>query len=155
MGLQFAKVETGDMSQVPPDAPEGCWEAVCKASLKLTSKESLPMIVLDWSLVAALTEGNEDHIGSRVSDFIVFTPPTHVASKMNRRRLNEVAMALEITVPARTSYATEEDFAELLEALNGARCKLWTFHQADKETGENRTKIRYKARPGEVENAAE
>lgn len=151
MSLSFAPVDTGDMNDIPPDAPPGAWEATLEVKLKVSSKESLPMLVLEWHLAEALTEGNEAFIGGRVSDFITFCPKGHKAAKMNKLRLQEVGKALEITIPNQTRWASEEDFSQLLRAMNGARAKIWTGNQTNVETGEVRTRVYYAAPKGQRE----
>ena len=90
--VQFTPVETGDMSEIPPDAPAGEWEAVCKVRQGKTSKDSFPMLILEWKLTDAITDGNEDHVGAKVTDFVVFFPSTHAASKMSKIRLKKIIL---------------------------------------------------------------
>jgi hypothetical protein len=147
MTVEFTPIETGDMSSIPPDAPAGEWQAVAKVKLTKTSKENLPMIVIDWKLTEALTEGNDDHVGARVSDFLVFRAATDPYVKMSRQQLKAMCDALKIDPPNVTAIRTADDLAEFMSQIEGLKSKIWTILQEDKRTGEMRTSVRYTA-PG-------
>ena len=147
MTVEFTPIETGDMSKIPADAPAGEWNAVAKAKLMKTSREGLPMIVIDWKLTAALTDGNADHVGARVTDFLVFRASTDPYVKMSRQQLKTMCDALSIDPPSCTAIRTADDLAEFMASIEGLKAKIWTTLQEDKRTGEMRTTVRYTA-PG-------
>lgn len=146
--VNFTPIETGDLTgPIPPDAPAGEWEAVAKVKLTATSKENLPMLVINWKLTEAFTDGNDDHCGATVSDFLVFRSATDPYVKMSRQTLKGLCDALKIDPPAVTAIRSEDDLAEFMAQIEGLKAKVWTIHQADKRTGEVRTSVRYTA-PG-------
>jgi hypothetical protein len=152
--LQFTPVETGDMREIPPDAPEGHWIASFKTKVTATSKDKFPMIIIDARLEEALTDGNENHVGSKVSEFVVFRPSNHNASKMSRIQLRAICAALKIDVPAITVIRSAEDLAEFCAAIEENRAQVWTKHESDKITGEVRTKLLFTAPRGSAESFA-
>jgi len=99
MSIQFTPVEPGDMSEILPDAPAGEWVASFRTKLQPTSKDKYPMIIVDAKLEEALTPGNEFAVHKKVSDFIVFFPKDHNATKMARLRLHALCAALKIEIP--------------------------------------------------------
>lgn len=146
--LEFAPIDTGDLTEVPPDAPDGEWVASCtpKASL---NKEGLPRIVLEWTLTEACTDGNEDFVGTSVTDwFLVFYPARHKNSKNGRRTLKAVCAACNIDVPVLASV-TPEDIEALVQQLDGAKARIWTKNKAGAD-GEMRTSVFYQAPRGAV-----
>lgn len=153
--LQFTRVETGDMSEIPPDAPEGQWVAAFKVKLAATSKDKYPMLIVDAKLEEALTEGNEGHVGSKVSEFIVFFPATHNAAKMSRLRLRDFCAGLKIDLPRITSIERASDLDDFIGEIESNRAVVWTKHESDKTTGETRTKLLFTAPRGSVSNIVE
>jgi hypothetical protein len=148
--LQFTRVETGDMSEIPPDAPEGQWVASFKVKVASTSKDKFPMLIVDAKLDEALTEGNENFVGSKVSEFLVFFPQTHNASKMSRIRLKAFCEGLKIDAPRLTAIEKASDFDAFINDIESNRGVVWTKHEKDKETGEIRTKLLFTAPRGTV-----
>ena len=116
--LEFAPIDTGDLTELPPDAPDGEWVAVLKPKAGL-NKEGLPRIILEWTLEEACTDGNEDFVGGTVTDwFLVFYPARHKNSKNGRRNLRAVCDACEVEVPV-LQTVTPEDIEALCQALDG------------------------------------
>lgn len=150
--LEFAPIETGDLTEIPPDAPEGEWVAVCKPKPGL-DKEGNPRIILEWTLEEAVTDGNADFVGSTVTDFFLVFYPARMAdkSKRGRRQLRQVCDACEIEVPV-IQTVTPQDVEELVQKLDGARARLWTRNKVN--GNEIRTNIYYTA-PGGVSAAVE
>lgn len=147
--VHFTPVETGDLSDIPPDAPEGEWTATCELKKASTSKDGYPMLILNWKLDEALTEGNEDSAGNcRASDFLVFFPANHAGSKMSKQKLKEICENLQIEVPNTTSIKDWEDIGDFTAALDGAKTRVWTKHKTDKSSGEVRTNVLYVAPRG-------
>lgn len=147
--LEFAPIATGDLTEIPPDAPDGEWIAVCKPKPSL-DKEGNPRIVLEWTLEEAVTDGNADFVGTSVTDwFLVFYPARQAdKSKRGRRQLRAVCDACEIEVPVLQSV-TPQDIEELTQQLDGARARIWTRNKLDNK-GEVRTGIFYRAPGGAV-----
>ncbi len=145
--VQFQPVDTGDMSEIPPDLPAGAWEAQCSVKKAKTSKDSYPMLILEWRTTKALTDGNEDSEGGKAADFLVFWPANAPASRMARIRLKGMCAALGIDVPSATSIKTWDDVADFIEELEGLKAQIYTKVEIRKDTGEQTTKILYTA-PG-------
>lgn len=145
--VQFQSVNTGDLSDIPPDLPAGEWQATCAVKKLATSKDKYPMLALEWKTTEANTDGNEEAVGGRVTDFIVFYPANHRASRMGKLRLKEVCEALDIEIPTIKAVKSWDDLADLIDALEGTSAVIYTTVEADKTTGEQRSKIRYSA-PG-------
>ncbi len=145
--VQFAPVNTGDMKDIPPDLPAGTWEATCSVKKLATSKDKFPMLCLEWKTTEALTDGNEDSVGQRASDFIVFWPSNHKASRMSKVRLKSMCEALDIEVPSTTKISSWDDVAEFTDALEGLKATIYTIVDTRKDTGEQVSKVLYKA-PG-------
>lgn len=152
--MQFTRVETGDMSEIPPDAPEGQWVASFKVKVAQTQKDKYPMLIVDAKLDEALTEGNENHVGSKVSEFLVFFPATHNAAKMSKLRLRDFCEGLKIDVPRLTAIEKASDFDEFIDAIESNRGVVYTKHETDKTTGEVRTKLLFKAPRGTVSDVS-
>lgn len=148
--LQFTRVETGDMSQIPADAPEGHWVASFRVKVAATSKDKYPMLIVDARLEEALTEGNENHVGAKVSEFLVFFPSNHNAVKMSRLRLKAFCEALKIELPRVTAIEKASDFDDFIRDIEANKAQVWTKHETDKVTGEIRTKVEFKAPRGTV-----
>lgn len=145
--VQFAKVETGNMSEVPPDAPDGEWVAQAKVKIMATAKDSYPMLCIDWKLLEANTDGNENAVGGKVSEFLVFFPSNHQASRMSKIRMRDMCRGLEIEPPTFTSIESPDDLAEFVEAIEADKHTIWTKSSPDKKTGELRTEVKY-LKPG-------
>jgi hypothetical protein len=159
-----------DAETIPPDAPEGAWQAEASSKILATKKDKFPMIAVDWSLDAAYDDANESFVGrTRVSDFIVLFPEGHKASRMGKIRLRTFCDKLGISrslIPKHIE--SSDDLTEFCAAIDGQKADIWTVHetQEDRETGEKviRVKVLYKepggAAPGtatipEVEEAEE
>jgi hypothetical protein len=135
------------MSEIPPDLPAGTWEAACNVKKSKTSKDSYPMLVLEWRTTEALTDGNEDYVGGRVSDFVVFFPNTHKASRMSKIRLKKMCEALDIEIPSITKITSWDDLSGFINCLEGLKATIYTTVEERKDTGELVAKVRYDA-PG-------
>jgi len=151
--IQFTRVETGDMSEIPPDAPEGQWVASFKVKVAATSKDKYPMLIVDAKLDEALTDGNEGHVGAKVSEFIVFFPQTHNAAKMSRLRLRDFCAGLKIDAPRITSIEKASDLDSFINDIESNRAVVWTKHESDKQTGEVRTKLLFTAPRGSLQES--
>lgn len=154
--ISFTPVDF-DVETLPPDAPAGAWQAVAMSKVSKTSKDSFPMLIVDWELESAYEDENESFIGTRVSDFLVFFPEGHKASKMGKIRIRGLCDKLGIArslIP--THIATSDDLAEFQAAIDGQKADIWTVIEKskDKQSGEEmiRTAVKYKA-PGSTASA--
>ena len=154
--LAFTPVDF-DIEQLPPDAPAGAWQAVAMTKVAKTAKDSFPMLIVDWELESAYEDENEQFVGTRVSDFLVFFPEGHKASKMGKIRIRGLCDKLGIArslIP--THIATSDDLAEFQAAIDGQKADIWTVIEKskDKQSGEEviRTAVKYRA-PGSTASA--
>jgi ribosomal protein L12E/L44/L45/RPP1/RPP2 len=144
-----------DAENIPPDAPAGAWQATATAKASKTSKDSFPMVIVDWELETAYDEENEAFVGARVSDFITFFPETRAgASKMSKVRLKAFCDKLGISRTLIPKHiASSDDLNDFIAAIDGQKADIWTVVEKseNKDTGEivERTSVRYKA-PGGV-----
>lgn len=146
-----------DVETLPPDAPAGAWQAVAMTKLSKTAKDSFPMLIVDWELESAYEDENEQFVGARVSDFLVFFPEGHKASKMGKIRIRGLCDKLAIArslIP--THIATSDDLLEFQTAIDGQKTDIWTTIETskDKQSGEmvTRTAVKYRA-PGSTASA--
>lgn len=149
--MNFTPVTTGDMSDIPADLPEGEWMATCKVTNKPTSKDSFPMLILQFTAVEDLDGSNADKVGMSASDFITFFPEQHAGAKMGKLRVKSLCEGFKIDLPDTTTLAegTWDSLAPFVEELEGQQWHLWTTVYADKKTGEKRTQIHY-SEPGKA-----
>lgn len=141
--LQFTPVEVGNMSEIPPDAPDGEYVASLKATLRASSKGD-PMFVLEYKLEESLTEGNESfQLPARVTKFLVIRGADHQYVKMYRQDLAAICAGHGIPVPKFTRIAGADDVAEFINDLTANRVVVRTKNVKDKTTGEVRTNIVY------------
>lgn len=147
--LQFSPVEVGDMSEIPPDAPEGQWVTSQKVTVRKSAAGD-PMLVIDFKLEEALTEGNEEFVGSKVTKFLVVRGANHQYVKMYRQDLADLCAGLKIDVPRFTTLRSASDFDEFIAEVEGNRGVAFTKHKKDKTTGEVRTEITFRAPRGSV-----
>lgn len=141
--VAFAPIETGDLSEIPPDAPAGAWRAKSSVKKAATSKDNYPMLIIEWSLLEALTDGNEDAVGGRVADFVTFFPENHKASRMSKMRLKAMCEALNVELPSISAIKSWADLEPLIDALSGLEAEIWTKLEERKDTGEKQTKVCY------------
>lgn len=146
--VQFRAVKTGNMADIPPDLPRGEWIAVCKVKKAATSKDSFPMLVLEWKTVEALTDGNESFVGKSVTDFLVFYPGDHKDCKMGRIKLREICGAFEVSLPSVTEVESWDDLGDFVRELEGLKGKIYTTIRQRKDTGEPQTQTSYSAPRG-------
>lgn len=152
--VQFAPVNTGDMTEIPPDLPAGTWEATCSVKKAKTSKDSFPMLICEWKTTEALTDGNEDHVGGKVADFVVFYPQGHAASRMSKIRLKAMCEALGIEIPSVTKLTSWDDLADFIAELDGIKTTIYTTVQERKDTGELVSKVQFTKPGGSLKAAA-
>src|SRR5882762_7902706 len=152
--IQFTPIELGDQSEIPPDAPEGQWVTSQRVKFQLSQKGS-PMLVIDFKLEEALTEGNEFAVGSKVTKFLVIRGASDQYVKMYRQDLADLCEGLKIQVPRFTSAKSSADFSDFINEVEGVKGTPWTKHKTDKVTSEVRTEISFRAPRGTVSAASE
>lgn len=145
--VQFTAIDVGDLSEIPPDLPAGAWQATSSVKKAATSKDKYPMLIVEWKTTEALTDGNDDYVGGKVADFLTFFPSSHKASRMTKLRIKSLCDALEIEIPTVTKFKSWDDISEFIDSLDGLQTTIYTTVEADKQTGEQRSKVRYTA-PG-------
>jgi hypothetical protein len=146
--MEFTPIDTGDMSEIPPDAPAGSWTASAAVTKSKTSKDGYPMLKVEWTLETATgdnADGNEAFEGARVTDFVVFFPATHRGAKMSRLRLRSICEALQCELPKTDSLSkgSWSDVMPFIADLDGAKTAIYTVVSENKETGEKQTQVRY------------
>ncbi len=141
--VQFTPVSTGDMKEIPPDLPAGSWNAQCSVKKAKTARDSFPMLILEWKTLEDLTGDNEDHVGGKSADFVVFYPQNAPASRMSKIRLKGMCTALGIAVPEAMKISSWDDIADFIDELEGLKATIYTTVVTRKDTGETVTKIEY------------
>jgi len=151
--VQCTPVETGNMSEIPPDAPEGAWVARATVKNESNKKSGFPQLVITWKLAEALTDGNEDFVGSKVREWHIFYPARHEHSRMGKIKFKALCEAAGLDIPTISSPFDWADLADFVTELEATDVKLWTYLQTDKQTGEKRTQISFNP-PGGAAAAA-
>lgn len=146
--MQF-KPASFDVKTLPPSLPIGGWLAT--STVKLKNKDGRPMLIVEWKTDEATGDDAEDRasaVGGSEADFINFFDDADSnnaqRSKMNKLTLRKLCEALEVDLDViPTKWESEEDFAELIAALDNRQCAIWTTHRTNDDTGEIRVKIHY------------
>jgi hypothetical protein len=143
--VDFAPVQVGNPLELPPDAPEGEWRATCRVKKMKSQKTGYPMLCVEWTLSSALDPENVSFEGTRVSDWIVFGPPTWRGAKMARQKLNELCTHCKVQAPDASSLA-EGSWASLdpfIADLETGEFTIFTRHRKQKD-GTLQCEISYK-----------
>ena len=146
--VEFTPVDTGNMSEIPPDAPAGGWEGLLAVKKSKTSKDGFPMLILEWRLTAADEDENESFVGAKVTDFLTFFPKTHPATRMQRQKMLELCNLLGVDVPDVTSIKSWADIQDFIDSLEGAKAHITTKVAPRKDTGAMSTSVYYSAGKG-------
>lgn len=145
-----------DAENIEPDAYPGQYEAkIDSVKVSKTSKDSYPMLIMEYKLDKALSDGEdcEKSVGAIVTDFVTFFPDKDAEGKPNRSgrmgkvRFREVCDALDLNydiVPKKIQ--SKSDFDDFVKEVRGQKVTFWVTHKLDK-SGENRIGISFKA-PG-------
>lgn len=145
--VEFTPVDTGNMSEIPPDAPAGGWEGLLSVKKSKTSKDGFPMLILEWRLTEANEDENESYVGGKVTDFLTFFPKTHPATRMQRQKMLELCTLLGVDVPEVTSIKSWADIQDFIDSLEGAKAPIFTKVAPRKDTGAMATSVYY-TKPG-------
>jgi hypothetical protein len=143
--IEMVPVDTGDMTDIPPDMPAGAWIGTITVKNTSTKEKKQPMLILNFTAEEALSDGNEDFTGSKAAVFLVFKPEHDPASKFGKIEIKKLCDAYDIDPPD-TSSLPDGNFTSLqpfVEALEDTKRPFWTTIETDKSTGEKRTKIHY------------
>ena len=146
--VQITQIATGDMSDIPPDAPVGAWTASCTVKCEANKKTNAPQLRFTWKLEEALTDGNEDFVGSKVSSWLTFYPARHEYAKMSKVTFKEITDAAALELPAMSDPFQWEDLADWITGLESTKVNIFTTHKPDKQTGEIRVNVGFKAPAG-------
>lgn len=147
--LQFSPVETGNLSEIPPDAPPGEWVAACNVKITATQKDNAPMLVLEYRLEECLTpENSEFPLPTRVTRFLVIRGANHQYVKMFRQDLAAICAGHGIPVPNLTRIASSADLQPFADELMANRLVVKTVNKTEK-TGEVRTNVTYPKKAAE------
>lgn len=142
--LEFSPISTGSMTEIPPDAPAGEWVAEAKVKPSKTQKDGRPMLIVEWTIREARDPFQEEHIGKRVTDFIVFWDEKDKASRMAKVRMREMCTSLGIESPDTSSF-TEGNWGSMrpfIEALEAGTHTIFTKVETSK-AGEQRAVVTY------------
>jgi hypothetical protein len=146
-----------DASNMEPDAYPGYYEAmVDNVKVIPTSKDGYPMLVMDYRITKALSDGEdcEKSVGGFVTDFITFFPERdsegHInrAGRLGKIKFREVCDQLNLSydiVPKRIE--SDEDFKDFINEALGQTLKVWVVNRKGKD-GEDRAEVRFKAPAG-------
>lgn len=158
--IEMVPVTTGDMSDIPPDMPDGHWRGAVEVTngAGKPEKGSYPMLTIKWSGDEALSEGNEDKIGLSARSWIVIYPQGHANEKRFKQTVKEMADLYPDLPPFDTSSLSQdppsfESLGPWVEAFESETREFWTFNQKT-NTGEMMTNIRFRQPGKKVEVAS-
>ena len=143
--IEMVPVDTGDMTDIPPDLPPGAWIGTITVKNTSTKAKKEPMLILNFTAEEALTDGNEDFAGAKAAVFLVFKSEHDPSSKFGKIEVKKLCDAYDIEPPDSSSLL-DGSFTSLqpfVEALEETKRPFWTTIDTDKTTGEKRTKIHY------------
>lgn len=143
--IDFTPVETGDLSEIPPDMPEGDWEGHCIITCGKTEKDGYPMFRFEWHGDEPLTEGNEVYVGAKASEWIIFPPETLSWSRMQKQRIKALCEGLDIALPDTSTFkdGSFESAGPFIEQVEGQRWRFTTKHEKDKKDGSTRVAFKF------------
>jgi len=144
---------------IEPDAAVGQYNATLEeVKVSKTSKDEMPMLVLEWQLTEALDGGDaqEKSVGASVTDFLVFFPAGDRRGRMGKVKYAQLCELLQIDpdiIPARLE--SKADFLDFIKEAKAQGATVWVSQREDKSSGEMRTNVNYTAPRGAVTLAAE
>jgi hypothetical protein len=135
-----------DVTDIPPEAPEGKWTGVLKVGKKDVNKEGYARLGLMLKLEETEEPDHESYLGQSVRDSITFYDNKHPYARMSKRQLQGLCAALEIdleVIPKRIrSWA---DLKPLIAAIDGQKLEFFTVVRNTDDGPQ--TNVRYTA-PG-------
>jgi hypothetical protein len=135
--VEFTPVDCGRADEIPPEAPEGAWEARAKVK-KASTKEGYPRLIVEWKTTLALTEENESFAGCRATTFLDLVPKGHKREGQTKRSLNQMCKGLGIALPDLSSLSegSWDSLEPFIAAVEEGVWPIWTRHSPNKATGE-------------------
>jgi len=147
--MNFTPVDY-DVSEMPVDAPEGAYDAKIKSvKVRGTKEDNYPMLELEFRLVNAHNEDGDDAVkaGASLTSFLAFFPASEgrrgAPSKIAMRALIDSLHLDEDLIPTRIE--SKRDLNDLIDALKGQELTIYVVHREDKQSGEVRCDVRFKA----------
>jgi len=145
--VEQSRSDDFDVSEIPPEAPEGGWLATPTAVYK-SSKNGDPMISIRWKLDQADEEENAEAEGRSVFDHLVLPAKTASWYRMAAGRLQSLCHAIDLP--------TKANMRAMVDAINKAgQVHIFTVHETNKDTGEIQTRVAYKEPAGRSGPVAE
>jgi len=151
----YKRVGSFDAGTIPPDAPEGQWEATIvrnKTTVKPTSAGD-PRVRFLVRLDTAEDDANESYQGTVLDLAFIFFDDNDASkrrgSKMNKTKLQDLArqINLDLGIIKFTTDDPAEDLKAFVEAVEGQKLTVWTQHRRNKETGEVQVEVNLR-KPG-------
>src|ERR1700690_764265 len=160
--IEMTPVDSGDMSDIPPDLPVGAWlgpfTIKCTKTGENAKNPNLPMLILEATAEEAETAGNEDYAGGKTADFFVVYPDKHAQSKNSKVKFKKLCEAYELGMPDTSSLAEDppnfSSMADWIEQVESESRRFFTTVTKDKSSGEKRTQLHY-TEPGQKLQRAE
>ena len=134
--------------EIKPDAPVGEWEAtILRGKVKPGQTQGGdPRLNINFRLDKAIEEENATHQGSEVTLRVIWFDEEDSSKRrganMNKRRLFQLCDWAEVdrdVLP--TTIESEDDFKDLIEALEGKKGTIWTTHRTREQDGEKITDV--------------
>jgi hypothetical protein len=150
--IEMTQVDSGDMTDIPPDLPEGEWMGVITIKPTATKKAKMPMLIIEAEAQEALTAGNEDFTGAKTAMFIVIRPSTDANAKYGKMDLKKICEAYDLpvieTIPSLSDDPPNfSSLAEWIEQVESESRKFWTTIAVDRLSGEKKTVLHF-TQPG-------
>ena len=148
--LNFTPVETGKMTEIPPDLPAGHWEVSIKVKNNV-SADGIPRIFLEYTAQADLTGEHDEFVGASCSEMIGFYPASDgQRAKMSKIRVKAICEAWPDVPEPDTESLASGDWSSLepfVEALEANQREIWTSLAKPDKNGIVRTNI-HQTEPG-------
>lgn len=144
--VEFTPVETGDMTKIPLEANNGEWVVSAKVKKSKTQKDGYPMLIIEYRLLEANTDGNEFQTGGRVSEFVNFPPRQANNYRMACQQIATIAAMAGTEVPSTASLANGSwsDLEPFIEAIEANKHTIWTKAKKRTDTGEDVVTVLHK-----------
>lgn len=156
----FTPVPDYDGTDVPPEAEEGEYTAVCKVKKGATKPEKgkWPMLTLTWKLTDAANPKNRKFKNALINDYLIFAGKNANGYRMFQQKLRQLCEHFGFN-PAEVlpmkGVKTWADAEAIIEALEGFEGTVFVFKQKDKESGDERAQISYRAPKDAIESVGD
>jgi len=155
--MNFTPVDY-DVSEMPVDAPEGAYTGkIKKVDITKSKQDGYPQLVLEVRLIDSEEEEGEDAVkqGCSLNTYVTFFPKKEgrrgAPSKIALKGIMDALHLDEDLVPTRIE--TKRDLEDLADALKGQELNVWVVHREDRDSGEVRCDLRFKA-PKRMSNSS-